>query len=211
MFRRKRRETRGDGRSPHRKALISLRHAGRPHTAVRTNDLPSSRLAARIFPQAEALFKNLFEHAPDANLLADKDGQILLANQRAEQMFGCPRAEMAGQPMEQWIPGLLNIALKPGDQAHSLQMSLSARDKTGKDFPVEITLNTLHDTDRPLALCVIRDISQRVALERKTQKQNELVRLLQDVAIAANKADSVAEAFHYAVERICSHLGWPLG
>ena len=42
----------------------------------------------------------LFETAPDATVVVDASGRIVLANSRTEQMFGMPRSELIGQPVE---------------------------------------------------------------------------------------------------------------
>jgi PAS domain S-box-containing protein len=56
-----------------------------------------------------------------------------------------------------------------------------------------------------------RDVSERKENEEEIKKQNRLVKLLQDIAIASNEADTVEKAMEFAVNRICAYTGWPVG
>ena len=49
------------------------------------------------------------------------------------------------------------------------------------------------------------------ALEQRVQERTALVELTQDITRAANEALGSAEALQYAVHRICTHTGWPVG
>ncbi len=51
----------------------------------------------------EGLFRSLFEAAPQAGLVCSRAGLIVLANQRAEQLLGCPRAQLTGRPIEDFV------------------------------------------------------------------------------------------------------------
>jgi len=53
---------------------------------------------------AAALFENLVEFAPDAMLVVNAAGKIILANRTAEALFGLNRDELLGAPIEQLIP-----------------------------------------------------------------------------------------------------------
>ncbi len=54
--------------------------------------------------QREQFFRGLLEAAPDAIVIVDQDGRIVLANARAARVFGYARSEMLGQPIEMLIP-----------------------------------------------------------------------------------------------------------
>src|SRR3954471_14190016 len=49
---------------------------------------------------AEKRFRALLEAAPDAMVIVDRSGDILLVNAQTESMFGYERAELLGQPVE---------------------------------------------------------------------------------------------------------------
>jgi len=60
--------------------------------------------------RAEALFRGLLEAAPDAMVCVDSGGRIVLVNAEAERMFGYPREELAGQPVEILVPDAIKAA-----------------------------------------------------------------------------------------------------
>src|SRR5215212_6367024 len=53
---------------------------------------------------AEAKFQNLLESAPDAIVIVDAAGQIVIANHQAEQLFGYAGNELLGQPVDLLLP-----------------------------------------------------------------------------------------------------------
>jgi protein-histidine pros-kinase len=54
--------------------------------------------------ESEAYFRTLLESAPDAMIIADKDGKIAIVNEQAERMFGYDRKELLGQYVESLLP-----------------------------------------------------------------------------------------------------------
>ena len=60
--------------------------------------------------RAHARFRGLLEAAPDAMVCADSGGRIVLVNAQAERLFGYPREELAGQPVEILVPDAIKAA-----------------------------------------------------------------------------------------------------
>src|SRR6185503_12316537 len=97
---------------------------------------------------SEALFKGLVDSAPDAIVVVDKTGRIVLVNAQAEKLFGYGREELLGQSMEMLVPERFrgrHPANREGYQkdpkARSMGsgLDLYALNKDGKEFPVEIS------------------------------------------------------------------------
>lgn len=65
-------------------------------------------------------------------------------------------------------------------------------------------------TEKQLAL-LKQQIAQRKKAEDALQRESSIVRLLQEVAVAANEAHSIDAALQFALDKICQHMGWPLG
>jgi len=112
----------------------------------------------------------LFESAPDAMLLADGQGRIIVVNGQLENLFGYRREELLGQPVETLMPKLFRkdhvdhraeYNSAPMARPMGTGLQLYGQRKDGSEFPVEISLSPL-ETDRGrLTSSAIRDITQR--------------------------------------------------
>src|SRR4051794_1265195 len=129
----------------------------------------------------ERLFRGLLEAAPDAMVIVDHQGCIVLVNAQAEERFGYARAEMVGQPVEMLVPGRfagLHKAFRSGYVAGprtrpmGLAGDLYALRKDGSEFPVEISLAPLETDDGLLVSAAVRDISER----RRTQEDADRIK-----------------------------------
>ena len=125
-----------------------------------------------IDPPLEAgdLFRQLLESAPDAIIIVDSDGNILLVNRMAEVMFGYDRAELMGKAVEVLLPerfrgGHLqhrkNYFANARTRPMGSGLELFATNKNGDELPVEISLSPLQSEDGQLVTAVVRDITER--------------------------------------------------
>lgn len=119
---------------------------------------------------AEQRFRGLLESAPDAVVVADHAGSIILVNAQTERLFGYSRAELLGQPVELLVPTRLHdrhlkhragYHTAPGVRPMGSGLDLVARRKDGNEIPVEISLSPLHTDDGLLVLATVRDTSER--------------------------------------------------
>ncbi len=165
------------------------------------------------------MFEGLFEAAPDANFLLDAQGFIQTANRQAEAWFGYARAELIGKPLNMLVAdekhdprsGETFFQITPAGIQRESSATLCGLRKNGDSFPVELSFSPLHHGEDVGVVCVIRDITLRVQARRAATEQGEYVRLLQDIAMAANDAKTVQAALQYALDRICTHTGWQVG
>ncbi|HEU5070558.1 MAG TPA: PAS domain S-box protein [Verrucomicrobiae bacterium] len=125
--------------------------------------------------QAEARFRDLLESAPDAMVIHDQRGQIVLVNAQAERLFGYDRSEMVGQPIELLIPpryhhshiqDRLAYAQQPRTRQMGPGLELFGRRKDGGEFPAEVSLSPLESDDGVLISSAVRDITTRKATEQ---------------------------------------------
>jgi PAS domain S-box-containing protein len=120
--------------------------------------------------RADARFRGLLEAAPDAMVCVDSCGQIVLVNAQAERLFGYPREELAGQPVEILVPHAIKAGLpglRAGYAADSRPrqidagMGVSGHRRDGTTFPAEISLSTLGTGQDILVSATIRDAAQQ--------------------------------------------------
>jgi PAS domain S-box-containing protein len=96
-------------------------------------------------PHEEPKFQALLESAPDAIIIVRANGQIAIANGQAERLFGYPRSELIGQPIEILLPEHLHhrhahhrtaYASEPHTRPMGIGLDLVARRRDGSEFPV---------------------------------------------------------------------------
>jgi PAS domain S-box-containing protein len=148
--------------------------------------------------ESEAKYRALLEAAPDAMVVVDQAGEIVLLNVRAEKQFGYSRDELLGQKIKNIIPEgfaerLIADALRSAEDALAQQIGagieLSGRRRDGSVFPIEIMLSPLKSAEGVLVTAAIRNISARKNAEAHLlQKVEELNRSNQELGHFAHVA-----------------------
>jgi PAS domain S-box-containing protein len=136
-------------------------------------------LANDLRAGSDAKYRGLLEAAPDAMVVVNQAGEIVLLNLQAEKQFGYQRDELIGQPVTNIIPEgfaerLIADDLRSAAEALAQQIGtgieLIARRKDGSEFPIEIMLSPLDSAEGILVTAAIRDISvRRAADEERTR------------------------------------------
>jgi PAS domain S-box-containing protein len=146
----------------------------------------SVRKAAEMnLAQMESKYRGLLEAAPDAMVVVNQGGEIVLLNVQAEKQLGYRRDELLGQPVTNIIPAgfaerLIADDLRSAEDASAQQIGtgieLIARRKDGGEFPIELMLSPLRNAEGILVTAAIRDISVRkkaaVILLQKVEELN---------------------------------------
>src|ERR1035437_3074206 len=144
--------------------------------------------------ESEAKYRGLLEAAPDAMVVVDEAGEIVLLNLQAEKQFGYQRDELIGQRVKNIIPEGFAERLIADDlrsAADALAQEIGAgielvgRRKDGTEFPIEIMLSPLESAEGILVTAAIRNISVRKEAESQllqAQKLESIGRLAGGIA-----------------------------
>ena len=147
----------------------------------------------------EARYRGLLESVPDAIVMVNNTGRIILVNAQAEELFGYTKAELLGKPIEILLPQ----RFREGHVSHRTQYFVEPKTRTmgaglelfacrqdGTEFPVEICLSPLRTEEGTFAMSAIRDIADRKKLQEELRKTNEELQQQNQSAQQANRLKS---------------------
>ena len=139
-----------------------------------------------------ATLRGLLDTAPDAMIVVDRQGRIVLVNAQAERMFGYDRADLLGQSMEILLPQscrtrhttqVADYMAAPRPRPMGEAAALRGRRRDGTEFPIEVSLGPFRAGSELLVSSAFRDITAR----RKTEAELDEAR---SRALATNRAKS---------------------
>lgn len=153
----------------------------------------------------EPTWRFLIEFAPDAIIVVDAAGRIVLANAQAQKLFGYERGDLDGQSVEVLVPlpfqshhrrERAGYALAPGTRRMETRPELRGMRKDGTEFPAEIGLGPVETPDGPMVVCIVRN-SQRVqrALQESELRYRRLFEAAKDgILILEGATGEVSDA-----------------
>lgn len=174
---------------------------------INTNSSDFAAGSAALLAGKGELAQLLLDSAPDAMVIANQQGKIILVNRQTEQMFGYRRSQLLDQPVEILLPERFrkrhgehraDYVAEPRIRAMGTGLDLYARHRDGSEFPVEIMLSPIRVGGQLLISAAIRDGTdrKRVHLEIEAQRltTQRLLDLRSDELRSKSEELYVAEA-----------------
>jgi PAS domain S-box-containing protein len=127
--------------------------------------------------ESEARCAEIVDSAMEAIITFGENRCVTVFNGAAEQMFGCPRAEALGRPVDDFfVPPLDRTAvdrLLRADAAGNRRSEMTARRPSGIEFPVEMSVSCLALASSYVYTVIVRDITERKAAEEALRRQTQ--------------------------------------
>jgi PAS domain S-box-containing protein len=184
--------------------LSPLESGGRVLVTAAIRNISARKAAEEHLVLMEGKYRGLLEAAPDAMVVVNQGGEIVLVNVQAEKQFGYRRDELIGQRVKNIIPEgfaerLVADATRSAAEALAQQIGmgieLSGRRKDGSEFPIEIMLSPLESADGVLVTAAIRNISARKAAEEHLVlmegKYRGLLEAAPDAMVVVNQSGEI--------------------
>src|SRR5271166_575770 len=189
-------------------------------TARKAADL-ALRASEQRYSAGERRFRQVVEAAPNAMVMIDRTGKIVMVNTEAERVFGHARAELVGRPVEMLVPERFRsrhpelretFFTDARPRPMGAGRDLYGLKKDGGEFPVEIGLNPIDTDEGMMVLSAIVDITARkaadLALRESEQRYSVLVDGVTDYAIYMVDPNGLVTNWNRGAQRI---KGYPTG
>jgi PAS domain S-box-containing protein len=167
-------------------------------------DISVRKDAEKVLAQMEGKYRGLMEAAPDAMVVVNQGGEIVLLNLQAEKQFGYRRDELLGQKVTNIIPEgfaerLIADDLRSSEDALAQEIGtgieLTGRRKDRSEFPIEIMLSPLESTEGMLVTAAVRDIGVRKngekVLAQMEGKYRGLLEAAPDAMVVVNQGGEI--------------------
>jgi PAS domain S-box-containing protein len=153
----------------------------------------------------DALFRGVFEAVPDAVLVVDNGGMIVLANAQCRAVFGYAPEDLDGKPIETLVPQRFHrghprrrdgYGADPNPRPMGL-LRLSAVRSDGTEFPAEISLAPIRADGQTYVSATVRDITGRI---REEERFRSLLEAAPDPTIIVDESASIVLANNQMIE-----------
>ncbi|MBZ5561981.1 MAG: PAS domain S-box protein [Acidobacteriia bacterium] len=166
-------------------------------------------------------FRALLDSAPDAMVIIDRTGRMVLVNSATEALFGYPRSELLGQSLRMLVPERLReerskfytrLFDSPVPRVEDRQQERCGLRRDGREFPVEVTLSTVSTLEDRVVAISIRDVTERKQAEQELARLNRSLRTLSECNQATvrgrEESELLSNVCRILVQEGGYHLAW---
>jgi PAS domain S-box-containing protein len=185
-------------------------HAWLLHTSDLARRRAENDARALALSLADRKFEDLLESTSDAVVIVDQPGAIVQVNAQAESLFGYPRSELLGQPVEMLLPERFRArhvghraayARDPRVRDMGTSLNLYGLRKNGTEFPIKVSLGPVQTHEGLLISSVVRDITAHSKAEQDEARLAAIVASSDD-AIFSKTLDGVIQSWNRGAERM---------
>ncbi len=198
-----------------RRRVAELEASAAEHQRAEQQLERDARLKEAALRWSEDTARAVLETASEGIILINTTGRITLVNTAAERMFGYPRSELLGEPLEILLPERIRRGhvehrtgyfAEPRARPMGIGLDLSGRRKDGTEFPVEISLSYVESPDGGGAMAFITDITERKRVEAQLQHQREVLYQNEKLTALGTMAAGIAHEMNNPLGIITTRL-----
>ncbi|WP_332771498.1 sensor histidine kinase [Phenylobacterium sp.] len=178
-------------------------------------------LRAPLAAESVEFLPLVLDTALDAVIVMGDDDIVRDWNHQAQVIFGWTRAEAVGEPLADLIiPRTLREAHRKGLERFlatgegpllGRRIEVTALNRSGEEFPIELSISPVRVAGAVLFLGFVRDISERWRHESFLQRQAREAELLNRVTTLAAETESLDDILRLCLDSVCELTGWPAG
>ena len=171
-------------------------------------DIDDQKQAERSSLESKERLNGIVSSAMDAIITVDEEQRIVLFNEAAERMFGCPGVEAMGRPLDRFIPERFRVThndgfLRFGEIGGLARLTaLTALRADGAEFPIEASISNIEVGGRKLFTVILRDITER----RQAEAEREQLAREQTARAEAEYAAEKIRRLQAVIDSVLAHL-----
>jgi PAS domain S-box-containing protein len=165
------------------KMAVPDEHGQPKYLLALSEDITERRQAEIALHESDIRMRGFLLASPDAMIIVDQAGQILLASHRVEPMFGYTSEELAGKSINMLLPEryrdghtahIRGFMKKPEGRNMGTGRELNALRKDGSEFPVEINLSPAQTSEGLVVIAAVRNVSAGKAMEKQLRQAQKM-------------------------------------
>jgi len=164
--------------------------------------------------EAEQKLSSVLNSAPDAMVIVNDEGNILLVNRQTEKVFGYAKEELIGKSVEHLMPERFHgkyvdfrISYVKAPKIHDMgtNLELFGLRKDGDEFPIDVSLSPMNTGDDMLIIAMLRDVTERKNAEMEIKRQREILAKLDRNSLMGQLTGAIAHELNQPLTSILSN------